>query len=430
MHHDPDDPFDRSEFFESPKQADDACPQPVYPLVYPVSPGWKLALIALGAAIAVLSVVAVLYIGYSHKIRDETGRLVLIGICAAFFLLGAYCIAVAYLTRVTLLADALEYQEPLRSMRVLRSDITSYRFRTARGITYLELLLSDTERIRRVGLLFACDREFAAWLAGLTNADEEEYQASYREIIEDDTLGDTPEERLARANIARRWTVALSTISNLMVVAVLFTSHPVLTVILLSLPWLAIELARRYGAAVSALDGDSASLRGNLFPALLMPAIGLVIVALRMSNLEDWIKIITPTFVAGAVMLALLTWVVPKMVRYPGKLAVLGLCFSLYAASTLAIANLYFDNTPPNDVVLDVSGKFTRDSRSGTHYYLLVLPWGTTKPAQEVNVNDDFYQLIQPGQEVCIHNHAGAFGLPWYEVSEASSCSRPFGGPG
>src|SRR5512147_1385983 len=102
MHHDPDDPFDRSEFFESPKQADDTCPQPVYPLVYPVSPGWKLALIALGAAIAVLSVVAVLYIGYSHKIRDETGRFVLIGICAAFFLLGAYCIAVAYLTRVTL----------------------------------------------------------------------------------------------------------------------------------------------------------------------------------------------------------------------------------------------------------------------------------------------------------------------------------------
>lgn len=430
MHHEPDDPVDRSEFFESLTQADDASPQPVYPLVYRVSPGWKLALIALGLVIAVLSVAAVLYIGYSHKIRDETGRLVLIGICVAFFLLGAYCIAVAFLTRVTLHADALEYHQPLRSMRVLRSEITCYRFRTARGITYLELLLSDAEKMRRVGLLFACDREFAAWLAGLTDADEEQFQAGYREIIEDETLGNTPEERLARAHLAQRWTVALSIISNLMVVAALLTSHPVLTVILLALPWLAIELARRFGAAVSVLDGDEASLRGNLFPVLLMPAIGLAIVALRMSNLEDWIKIITPTLVAGVAMLALLAWVVPKMVRYPAKLAVLGLCFSLYAASTLAIANVYFDNTPPNDVVLDVSGKFVRDSRGGTHYYLLVLPWGTTKPAQEVNVNDDFYQLIQPGQEVCIHNHTGAFGLPWYEVSKASSCSRPFGGPG
>lgn len=430
MHHEPDDSFDRSEFFEPLRQADVAASRPVYPLVFPVSPGWKITLVVIGLVLVVLSVLGMMYFGHFHRIRDEAGRLVFMGMCAAFFLLGMYCIAVAFLTRVTLHADALEYREPLRNLRVLRPEIASYRFRTARSITSLELLLTYAGKIRRVGLLFECDREFTAWLAGLTNGDEAQFHASYQEVVEDATLGDTPEERLARTSVARRWTDVLGIIGNVAVGAALFTSHPMLIVILLVLPWLAIELARRFGSAVAVVDDDEASVRGNLFPALFMPAIGLMIIAFKMSNLEDWPKIITPALVAGVVMLVLLTWIAPKMLRYPAKLVLMGLSFALYAASTLAITNVYFDNAPPNDVVLDVSGKFSRDSRSGTHYYLLVLPWGTTKPAQEVNVNAEFYEFIQPGQEVCIHNHKGAFGLPWYEVAEASNCSRPFGGPG
>lgn len=430
MDHEPDDSFDRSEFFEPVRPRDAAVSPPAYPLVYRVSPGWKVTLVTIGLVIVVLSVLGMMYFGHSHKIRDDDGRLVLMGMCAVFFPFGVYCVAAAFLTRVTLYADALECRGLLRNLRVLRSEIASYRFRNANSITSLELLLTDAGKIRRISLLFAYDRAFIVWLEGLTNADEAQFQASYEEILEDVTLGDTPEERLARAKVARHWTGVLGIIGTVAVGAALFTSHAVLIVVLLVLPWLAIELARRFGSAVGVVDDAEVSVRGNLFPALSMPAFGLVIIALKMSRLEDWLKIITPTLVAAVAMLVLLAWIAPKMLRYPGKLVVIGLCFSLYAASTLAVANVYFDNAPPNDVVLDVSGKFSRDSRSGTHYYLLVLPWGTTKEAQEVNVNVEFYQFIQPGQEVCIHNHAGAFGLPWYEVAEASNCSRPFGGPG
>lgn len=429
MQHEPDDSLDRSEFFEPLRQADVAASQPAYPLVYPVSPGWKVALVAIGLVIVVLSVLGMMYFGHSHRIRDEAGMLVFMGMCATFFLLGMYCIAVAFLTRVTLHADALEYREPLRSLRVLRSEIASYRFRAARSMTSLELLLYAGNK-RRVGLLFECDGEFAAWLAALSNADEAQLQASYKEVLEDATLGDNPEERLARTRRARRWTDALGTIGYLMVGAAAFSSHPVLIVAFLALPWLAIGLAWRFGSALSVGENEETSVRGDLFPALFMPAIGLVIIALKMSNLEDWPKIITPALVITVVMLALVAWSAPKMSSNLARLAVMSLFFAIYAASTLAITNVYFDKAAPNDVVLEVSGKFSRDSRSGTHYYLLVLPWGTTKPAQEVNVNAEFYQFIQPGQEVCIHNHPGALGLPWYEVAEASNCSRPFGGPG
>ncbi len=427
---DPDDPFDRSEFFGQDGRTNKRTVSPDYPLIYPVSTGWKRGLLVLGIVILLLSVTGAIYWGYSHQIKDDTIRLVLIGISAAFSLLGAYCIAVAYLTRVTLQHDAIEYREPLRKIRVMRHEIDGYRFRTAKGITYLELFITSEGGVRRIALLFDADQEFAAWFAGLADINEEQYQAAYNAIIEDVTLGDTPEERLARTMLARRWTEILGVVSNLLVAAVLFISHPLLTIVLLSLPLLAIEIARRFGNAVSVLEDEADSMRGNIFTMIFMTAIGLMIVALKMSNLEDWANIISPSLVAGVLMLAVMFWVAPRIVRFPGKFAVLGVCFSLYSASTLAIANVYFDDAPPDDVMLDVTGKFIRESRSGTHYYLLVLPWGTTKPAEEINVNDEFYQHIQPGQEVCIHNHAGKFGIPWYEVSEALDCNRSFGGPG
>ncbi len=425
MHHQPDDPFDRREFFAPPPP-----PRPAYPLVFRVSPDWKIALIALGLLVVALAVLGMAYFGHIHQIRGETGRSIFIGLDAGFFLLGVYCIAAALLTRITLYADALEYRQPLSSLRVARSEIAGYRFRTTGGVTYLELLLSHGGEIHRVALLFEHDRPFAAWLEGLADADEAQLRASYEEVAADTTLGDTPEERLARTRRARRWTGVVHIIGYLLAFAAPFSSHPLLIAALLALPWLAIGLGSRFGAAVSVGEGETTSVRGDLIKALPMPAIGLAIIALKISNLEDWPKIATYASVAAVVMLALLASSAPRMSHRPARLALISVFFAVYAASTLAIANAHFDNTPPNDIVLNVTGKFSKDTRSGTHYYLLVLPWGTTKPAQEVNVNAEFYEFIQRGQEVCIHNHTGRFGLPWYEVAEAADCKRPFGGPG
>ncbi len=246
----------------------------------------------------------------------------------------------------------------------------------------------------------------------------------------DATPGDTPEERLARHLRAQRRADALGIIGLLVPGAALLSSHPALIAALLAMPWLALWLARRLNPAASADEGEGTTVLGDFFPALFMSAIGLTVIALKMSNLEDWLKIIAPAVAAAVVMLALVAWAVPRMFRHPAALAAMGPFLFIYAASTLAIANLYLDTAAPNDVVLDVTGKFTKPTRSGTLHYLLVLPWHSTKPADEVKVNAGFYQFIQPGQQVCIHNHAGAFGLPWYEVAEASNCNRPFGGPG
>jgi hypothetical protein len=90
-----------------------------------------------------------------------------------------------------------------------------------------------------------------------------------------------------------------------------------------------------------------------------------------------------------------------------------------YGYATVFQVNCVLDHSPTAVYRAVVTDKSDR----GRGWHLEVGSWGSQQAARNVKVPYELFKSIQPGQEVCIVQRAGALGISWYT---AQSC--PWGG--
>lgn len=78
--------------------------------------------------------------------------------------------------------------------------------------------------------------------------------------------------------------------------------------------------------------------------------------------------------------------------------------------------NCVYDQSEPSVYEAKVVDKHISKGRRRTTYYVKVMPWGHHYDKENVRVDRDQYDAIQPGQTVKIDLKEGLLGIPWYYI--------------
>jgi hypothetical protein len=82
--------------------------------------------------------------------------------------------------------------------------------------------------------------------------------------------------------------------------------------------------------------------------------------------------------------------------------------------ATVAMADVDFDKSTPVTLQVTVLDKYTTHGRSSTGYHLRLPPFAMRTKPSSISVSSATYTALNPGDQVCVLEHAGALGLPWF----------------
>ena len=344
------------------------------------------------------------------------GAVWLIGICLLFFLGGGYLIYAVLRARVTLTAGTIEVQSVSGTVSLRREELSAWRIvQLSKGPPILVLTPRDPlRRPIKVQQYFTMDNAFRAWLAPLTNPNEQERLAAERDITENVAFGFTTDERMAKLAAARRVAILLNVVTVIACVWGLFYPRPysLVAVVLGILPWVAVVVA---ASSRGLIRIDQRRNDPHPFVAIpfIMPGFILALRAILDIHLIGWQ---TPLWVSIALGAAL--WYSAfrtDLSMQRSSVIALFLLLPSYGFGVFALSDALLDQSVPTRYAVHVIDKYVTSGRS-TSYNLRLDPWGPETESTSIGVSRSFYDATMKGSNVCIYLRTGALHTPWYVV--------------
>jgi hypothetical protein len=389
-----------------------------FPRTYQSSLGYRLAFISLGLILAAASLLGIWFFATSRGETAPGASILLVALCLAFFLLGAYLILAMLKSKIILTADAIELRDPLVTKHMLRSQIAGWRVVPTQYIPTLELAPRDPHAKKiKFPLTIKLDEQFQVWLATLPNLDEHERSESFAHLeaqLDPSLTNDQREEILVKA---LKFSKCLTWATWLAAVWGWFYPRPYSLVILSlsAVPPIAIYAGLR-AKGVYQFDGK----RNDVRPSLAVPVItpGLVLGLRAISDLSflHWQQLLSPIIVVTLAMTVLITAADPKSGKQRWLILATLLLAVAYGGGVTAMADALLDRSAPQVFQAEVLQKHISSGRSTT-WYLLLAPWGPQDHAADVSVSRSLYSSVQPGQIVCVHLYPGTLKIPWFQIA-------------
>ncbi len=363
--------------------------------------------------------------------------------------LASFFAAVFLRTRVVLGASWIEVRTPWTTRRVERSQILTVQRRldvarktpASTGEKALRALaprrppdwqfrLRTTQYPRPFGPLapLPIDDAYRAWFAGLTNEAQLAVGAWRARMLDDDRLGATRPERLARLQQAQGVGFALVMVATALMVWLVVDAHPPTWAIFVTaaLPLLAIALcARSHGLySLVTLKGLRAGGATDLGALLWCPLVALGIRAWTDATLIDGHDTLLATsLVIGTILAALARSACIELRQSPVSAAGTGLLCWALAAATLDVADVHVDTAPSTGTLVAIQGRSKTSGRSPNYYLRLAsVPVGVR--SRQVKVRDAVWQATADSAQACVIVHPGWLRMRWFDVQAGKACSH------
>ena len=400
-----------------------------YPRTYRVATGWKWLTVIFSIVIIGFGGFCIIYLAHEFPGRSAEAELFLMALSAAFVVAGAYAIAWVIKSRIILLSDAVELYEYFRVKKIKRDEISGFRTLTLQhglSVLILEPNNSLTKKIK-LSSSYERDPEFYRWVKSLPDLDQVDEIAEKSVIAEDESLGVTPEERLARLDWAKRIGKVLNYVSIGLSLGLLFfyqRSGIALIALMAVIPLIAFSLAIRHPKLYSLEDTRNKELRANLVSPLFLPTLTIAIGVMGKYHLVDW-RPVAYLALAGVVLVALAA---PQLISATKKKKTTAILLALlfgapYAYGVGLEANGLLDQSSSQKYDVPVLGKHIV---SGKHrsWKLTLAAWGPESEGYDVSVPSMLYNEITLGELVCVDLHAGYMHIPWYTVHRCEASTN------
>jgi len=400
-----------------------------FPIIYSASLGWKLAMGILGSTLGIGGLIGAWYFGTGHEMDSTKEALIFVAISLMLALLGFYSAGATLVSKILVLEnEQLRIPGLLRDRVIRKKDISGYRIYLNQGMRVLQLKSMNEQskgRTANVTMPFEPDAAFAEWFESIPDIEAVDLAASIQEVKVDQRLGLTPNERLNAVARARRTGRILGVVSMIGVAWAVFFPRPYMLVLaaLAALPLVVLWLCWRYPFSFSIDDTGKATIRADLTAVLFLPGMGLAIRAIGDVQLVDTTTLIIPTILVLGLFVFIITSVAPIYRRSARKFSVIAILLAAYPASVISLANVLFDDRTVMQFVLPVLDK-RETTGKGASQYLTITPGSAAIELDEVQVSRHLYQHTSVGQSICLSLHPGAFGMAWYTVGSAASCTR------
>jgi hypothetical protein len=388
-----------------------------FPRTYQSSLGYRLAFISLGLILAAASLLGIWFFATGRGGTAPGASFFSVALCLVFFLLGAYLALAMLKSKVILTADAIELRDPLFTKHMLRSQIAGWRVIPTQYVSALEFIPRDPHAKKlNFTLTIKIDAQFEAWLATLTDLDEQERSESLAQL---DTQLDPSLPKEQRAELlskARNSAKYLTWVTWLAAAWGWFYPRPYTLAILIisALPLVAIFLGLR-AKGVYQFEGRRNDARPSLAGPFILPGLTLGIRALYDLSFLRWQQLLVPAVVVTITLTALLAAADPAMGKKRWALLATFLLAFSYGAGVTAMADTLLDRTAPQTLRAEVLQKRISHGRHTT-WYLRLSPWGPRDQPAEVSIHSSFYSSVQPGQIVCVYLYPGTLKIPWFQV--------------
>lgn len=316
--------------------------------------------------------------------------------------------------------DRVYYESTFTNRQLKFEEIKGYRINE----NYITIE-PDVIGRKKIGISthFGKTDEIIAWLSSnypdldVLNAEQEEL-----EILTNEELGWTTEQRAEKLNNARKTAKVLNWAGGLVGAWTFFWADPYEYAIIASItvPILAV-IAIKLSAGLIRIDEKNDSAYPSVFWAVLAPSMAICIRALLDYNIIDhnnvWVSatIITLTF-----MTALLVGNKEfKLKNIKGFFTTLFLSVFLFAYSygSVITVNCMFDKSQPEVYSAKVLSKRISSGKT-TSYYLELASEGLQQEVEEVSVTQDFYERINKNDVVELYLMHGLLDVPWIIVSD------------
>lgn len=390
----------------------------LFPRTYQSSLGWRLFLISLGGLVAAASLFGLGYFGTGHESVNPQGVLIMVIICLAFFLLGAYLVVAILKSKIILTADAIELHEPFATKHLLRSHIAGWRVIPTQYISTLEFTPRDPHSKKlKFALTIKRDAAFDSWLSTLPNLDAQELEKSRAELDANQELGLTHEQRTERLAAAANYAKYLTWLTWAAAAWAWFYPQPYSAeiLVLVALPLAAIFLGTRT-KGVFQFDGRRNDARPSLAVPVMTPGFILALRALTDLSFLNWKQLLAPLLFVTVAITAAVAFADPVITRKRWPLLTVFFIALFYGGGVSALADALLDRSAPQVYRTQILRKRIATGRHTT-WYLYLAPWGPQEQPSQVGVSRVFYSSVQPGRTVCVHFHSGALKIPWYVVT-------------
>ena len=395
-------------------------------LPYPVRPrGWPLyGSIAVSIIFVVFAVVMVSVVFLPSSDVSTQWTTGLVG--AAFAAIFGYRLWNLYKPDVVLYPDRIEKRNLLGRWRSLsRSQIKGVgRTIYSRSGSYFEISpLSPNESAIRLPASARKDPVVAEWLRGAQDPEAAEKAADRAAVLADSRFGATEAERAGKLERARQVVIGFGAISVGLGIWAYVSATPYwLTMggaVLAPLPaWL---IFRWGNGLVLWLGKDKVRPQVGLLSVI--PGVALGISAGIHNRLYD------PWILAGACALlgiALgVSWFFTHEQTPTGRTyaIIAGAAVALSVFGLISTGNIALDQSVPKITQVQTLEKRVSHGKS-TSYYLTLSGW-SRHAGDEFDVDYDLYDAIAVGDPVCVTDHPGAIGLPWYQLGLCKGFRSP-----
>ncbi len=340
---------------------------------------------------------------------------------------GGGCAIFAWLTfglakrRIEIDSAEIRQVGPFNTKALLIESIEGFKIVQSKYTRILTLVTKDSH-VKKMRIELALERqaEFLDWMErNLTNLDKVEYDRELMEIAQLSNFGDTPEERAAAYQQAKKWSRIINGASTACVLWAFFVPRPYEAAILslLILPIIGLLFLNRFDG-IAKFNAKPKSAHPGVDVAILLPTIMLSLRALIDWHVLEWRNFWTLFAAVSIGHLIISGLLVPDIRKALGKLFLCAIFSAAYGYGTVIVLNGMLADSPWNTCHAKVIGKHMTTGKNTT-YYLTLAPWKDKVGeggAGDATVSSSVYNQYETGNTASIMVRSGKFGIPYYFV--------------
>lgn len=344
----------------------------------------------------------------------------IIPVCLAVICFTVLALLDAHKCRLILYPDKIILKTTFSNRQLAFEEIKGY-------IQYTEFIrvspIDKSKKAIKINKYFEGYLGILNWLEqNFVNLEKARNQEEQEEILQDETLGWTREQREESLKSAKRTVKFLNWAGGICAVWLFFFPYPYAFAMLsgMGIPLVVLLLVKFYRGLIR-VDEKPGTAYPSILAALMFPSLTLMCRALIDYEMYDYAKLWL--YVSGVCFVLLFFFLVGqeeiRLKKRSSYITVLALTMLLlaYSFGATIFTNCHFDDSKPEVFLAQVLDKRISDSDI-TVYYLKLSPWGEQTESEEVSVDEDFYNSIDVGNHVNVLFRQGALDIPWFHLSD------------
>ena len=385
-------------------------------LEFRISKGWRvfayIFLLILGLIFIYLGIISFI------EPSSTTSKIVLPIICLGVLVLLYLGFLDIHRTKITITKDRILKTGALKTKKLLLVEAKGYVVENKQTVIRSEHSVNNkikiSEYMERRG-------ELDTWLEeNLVNLDEKEIEAEEQQILIDEDLGVSKDERLMKLEKARKACRIVNGVATILALWTIIKPEPYDLVVSLAMLYpLAVLIVLYLFKGFIRLDEKQKTAYPNLSTALVLPALGLALRAFLDFDLLSynamWIPIIAVTVVLSFVFITSMKKFLQNEGSRMSKIFYIIGFMAVYSYGAVVLLNCIYDNSTTTVYTSEVLDKHTSGGKR-TSYYLTLRSWGPVNENEDTDVVSQFYNVVEKGDIVSVYLKKGSLGIPWYYV--------------